>query len=134
MQAQSPLATQRSYSTNKSSLVDVAVSSSCGWMHVLPQTILAQDGAALEERWSAGNVEVSCCWVPTSLVAQLATPEFREVGRLGQVSFNMVPASLPIPPLTPGQREAGGPGEWCWMVAEPDEQPAGTAPSTREEW
>jgi hypothetical protein len=83
MRARSLLASIARLAQRMSSLVAVAIG--CGWTHTLSQTILAQDGAALEERWLAGNVLESCCWMPASLVAQPATPEVGETGRRGQL-------------------------------------------------
>ncbi len=96
----SNLAIQRSYSAKKSYLVAVAVAVDCsfGWKLscALPRTMLAQDGAAMEESRSAVRVEVSCCLMPA---------------RLEQVFASVVPASLTVLLSTPGEEEAGGPGD-----------------------
>jgi hypothetical protein len=68
-------------------VVAVAVGCSCGWKLTLaePRTMLAQDGTALEGRWSAERVDVGCCWV---------------LAMLGQIFTTVVLASLTIPPST----------------------------------
>jgi hypothetical protein len=62
----------RLYRAKKSSLVAAAIGCGCGRTlgHVLPWTILAQDGASPKERWATWSVEGSCCWVHVSLNAQ----------------------------------------------------------------
>jgi hypothetical protein len=87
----------------KLSLVATAIGFGCGGALTLapPLTMLAQDGAVLEKRWSAESVEVGCCRTPS---------------RLGQVFASVVPASLTILPSTPGEEEAEGPREMCWLT------------------
>jgi hypothetical protein len=97
---------QHSYSVKKSSLVAVAIAigCGCGWKMIRAplQTMLAQNGTALEVRRSAKKVPAM----------------------LGQVFASIVPASLTIPPLTPAEGEAEGLGEGCWVVANQGDLPA----------
>jgi hypothetical protein len=89
----------------KLSLVATAIGFGGALTLAPPLTMLAQDGAVLEKRWSAERVEVGCCWTPA---------------RLGQVRVfaSVVPASLTTLSSTPGEEEAEGPREMCWVIAD----------------
>jgi hypothetical protein len=71
---------------------------------------------------------LKACWQRSACIVQRNPLWLPGRGRQGQVAFSLVLAGLRVQPLTPGEREAGGPREGYWAVAELDACLAGSGP------